>query len=530
MSPARIPSSLFHAVLLAGFCALAAQAVPQYTVSNGSSIIDVHVDPYFLDPGDDVIDFYSYGSPQSSSANTGFEQLNTALIYLTLDDQGNYGLVTVMDKWGGGGGSASLSYSGLPLGSTASLNDDPGDPHSFNPATGSGTNSWNWSNCCTDGAAWSLPDSNNFQITMNYTFNSGLDTLRFITFDPCDQSQLLFFDLDVSQPVVLTATDGGQPLPDCNDNGAADFCDISDGTSQDCNSNGIPDECEEDCNGNGLHDSCDIATGASLDCNLNGIPDECETDCNANGIPDDCDIASGSSADCNANGIPDDCEIDCNLNGIPDDCDIALGTSQDCDQNGVPDECDPDCDDNGTPDACEADCDGNGTADVCEWTDCNNNGQLDICDILSGASLDCNANGLPDECEDGYVDCNVNGIWDLCDIAMGTSLDEDQNGVPDECEGTAGANDRPVDFGLLGNYPNPFNPSTVIEFGLAETSPVRLAVYSVDGALVQVLVNGMQERGLHRVVFDADRLASGVYLYRLESEGRIDSRKMLLVR
>ncbi len=518
------------ACLLTGSLALVAQAVPSYTVTNGGSVVDVHVDPYFLDPGDDVVDFYQYGSPQGSSANTGFEQLDTALLYLTLDDQGNYGLVTVMDKWGGSGGSASLVYSGLPLGSAAVLNDDPGDPHTFNAATGSGTNSWSWANCCTDGAAWSLPDSNNFTLNLQYTFNSGIDTLRFITFDPCNQDELLFFDLDVTQPVVITAVDGGVDLPDCNNNGAADFCDISSGTSQDCNGNGIPDECENDCNGNGLDDQCDIDSGASLDCNLNGIPDECEPDCNMNGIPDDCDIADGTSMDCNGNGIPDDCETDCNQNGVPDDCDIDNGTSQDCNSNGIPDDCEADCNSDGIPDDCEADCDGNGTPDECEWMDCNNNSLFDICEIIDNPALDCDANGLIDTCESGYVDCNGNGVWDMCDISMGTSVDDNGDGIPDECQGSANTPDVPHSFGLQGNYPNPFNPSTTIQFSLAGTAPAHLAVYSLDGSLVKVLVDGMVTGGLHRVTFDAGELASGVYIYRLQSEGRTASHKMVLVR
>ncbi len=516
--------------LLLGSLAMTAQAVPSYTVSNGTDVINVHVDPYFLDPGDDVVDFYSYGNPVGSSANTGFEQFDTALIYLTLDDQGNYGLVTVFDRPGGGGGNVSLTYTGLPIGSSLAVNDDPGDPHNFNPATGAGNASYNWVSCCTDGSAWQLPDSSNFEITLNYTFNAGLDTLRFITFDPCNQDELLFFDLDVTQPVILRAQDGGQELPDCNNNGAADFCDISSGVSQDCNGNGIPDECENDCNGNGLDDQCDIDTGFSMDCNGNGIPDECETDCNGNGVPDDCDIAGGASADCNGNGIPDECEADCNNNGVADDCDIDTGFSQDCNGNGIPDECEADCDNDGIPDDCEADCDGNGTPDDCEFEDCNQNGTHDMCDILDDTSLDCDANGLIDSCEDGYVDCNGNGTWDMCDIASGSSLDDNGNGIPDECEGTTDTEDQPREFGLKGNFPNPFNPTTLIEFSLAETAPARLAVYSVDGALVRTLVDGLTPAGLHRISFDAGELASGVYIYRLQSEGRVASGKMLLVR
>jgi hypothetical protein len=73
------------------------QAGSFFTITSGTDHVDVHVDPYFLNPGDDVVDFYSYGSPDASSANTGFEQPETALVFLTLDDTGNYGLVVIMD-------------------------------------------------------------------------------------------------------------------------------------------------------------------------------------------------------------------------------------------------------------------------------------------------------------------------------------------------------------------------------------------------------------------------------------------------
>ncbi len=124
-------------------------------------------------------------------------------------------------------------------------------------------------------------------------------------------------------------TDG---VPDCNNNGVPDDCDITEGTSEDCNQNGIPDECDldegisADCNDNGVPDECDIAEGTSIDTNGDYIPDECQ-DCNNNSVLDPYDIADGTSEDCNANGIPDE-------------CDLADGTSNDCDANGVPDECD----------------------------------------------------------------------------------------------------------------------------------------------------------------------------------------------
>jgi hypothetical protein len=93
----------------------------------------------------------------------------------------------------------------------------------------------------------------------------------------------------------------------------------------------------------------------------------------------------------------------------------------------------------------------------------------------------------------------------------------------------------PTAFGLSQNVPNPFNPRTVIRFGVPEASPVRLAVYDINGRHVRTLVDGPTEAGHHAVVWNgADALgrevATGVYMYRLTgTEGSL-VRRMLLVR
>lgn len=80
---------------------------------------------------------------------------------------------------------------------------------------------------------------------------------------------------------------------------------------------------------------------------------------------------------------------------------------------------------------------------------------------------------------------------------------------------------------LRQNYPNPFNPETVISFRLPEADQVRLAVYDMLGREVAVLLNGIVPSGSHSVTFDAESLATGVYIYRLQAGGVIQSRKML---
>jgi hypothetical protein len=90
--------------------------------------------------------------------------------------------------------------------------------------------------------------------------------------------------------------------------------------------------------------------------------------------------------------------------------------------------------------------------------------------------------------------------------------------------------DLPVHASLMQNYPNPFNPSTSIRFELPESSEVRLAVYDLTGRLVQVLEQGHRAAGVHTVSFDAGSLASGVYLYRLETPGFSQTMKMTLIK
>ncbi|MBD3423558.1 MAG: T9SS type A sorting domain-containing protein, partial [Candidatus Latescibacteria bacterium] len=88
---------------------------------------------------------------------------------------------------------------------------------------------------------------------------------------------------------------------------------------------------------------------------------------------------------------------------------------------------------------------------------------------------------------------------------------------------------------LHQNHPNPFNPVTEIRFSLKARSRVTIRVYDVSGRLVNTLVDGMVERGGHRVKWDGTSsrgsgVASGVYFYRMETDVYTESRKMILLR
>lgn len=88
----------------------------------------------------------------------------------------------------------------------------------------------------------------------------------------------------------------------------------------------------------------------------------------------------------------------------------------------------------------------------------------------------------------------------------------------------------PQEFQLQQNYPNPFNPSTKIEYSLPQTAQVQIDVFNVTGQRVATLVNEQKSAGVHTATFDASNLASGVYLYQIQSGNFREVRKMMLVK
>jgi hypothetical protein len=87
----------------------------------------------------------------------------------------------------------------------------------------------------------------------------------------------------------------------------------------------------------------------------------------------------------------------------------------------------------------------------------------------------------------------------------------------------------PFRFELEQNYPNPFNPSTVLRYQLPEAGGVRLTVYDILVREVTVLVSERKNAGSYGVKFDGSNLASGVYFYRLQAGGFVQTKKLLLV-
>ena len=93
-----------------------------------------------------------------------------------------------------------------------------------------------------------------------------------------------------------------------------------------------------------------------------------------------------------------------------------------------------------------------------------------------------------------------------------------------------GAADLPERFTLAQNYPNPFNPTTTLRFTVGRAGHVRVVVYDLVGRQAATLAERRFAQGAHSITFDARNLASGLYFYRLESEGFHALRTMLLTK
>jgi glucuronoarabinoxylan endo-1,4-beta-xylanase len=101
---------------------------------------------------------------------------------------------------------------------------------------------------------------------------------------------------------------------------------------------------------------------------------------------------------------------------------------------------------------------------------------------------------------------------------------QDKNDIPY----MAAAQSRPL---LKGNYPNPFNPTTTIRFELPGTAQVTLKIFNILGQEVATLVSDRLSAGSHSYEWScSEGTASGMYVYRLEVGGHIETRRMILLK
>lgn len=89
---------------------------------------------------------------------------------------------------------------------------------------------------------------------------------------------------------------------------------------------------------------------------------------------------------------------------------------------------------------------------------------------------------------------------------------------------------EPTRYKLHINYPNPFNPKTIIKYDVAKNGLVKIVVYDLLGRVVKELVNNFKVAGSYNVEFDGTGIASGVYIYKMESGNFAETRKMVLLK
>jgi len=113
---------------------------------------------------------------------------------------------------------------------------------------------------------------------------------------------------------------------------------------------------------------------------------------------------------------------------------------------------------------------------------------------------------------------HIGSSFTVDDLSFGPATGVDEEPLPGR------------DFILEQNFPNPFNPSTLIPFQIEQDGFVSLRVYNLLGQEIAVLVNERMDAGKYRAEFDASDLPGGMYIYRLEGGARSESRKMILLK
>jgi uncharacterized protein (DUF362 family) len=147
--------------------------------------------------------------------------------------------------------------------------------------------------------------------------------------------------------------------------------------------------------------------------------------------------------------------------------------------------------------------------------------------------LDCEATKLQLPGDNGYGDLECDNYLDLLHTkGIGTNQLSEINVVGDgknliTSVRPSADTQKPVHFKLCANYPNPFNPSTMIVFYLPRNEFMTLKVYDITGRMIETIIEGEVPAGEHRLQWTAEGLASGVYLCRMETRDFSETIKML---
>ena len=130
-------------------------------------------------------------------------------------------------------------------------------------------------------------------------------------------------------------------------------------------------------------------------------------------------------------------------------------------------------------------------------------------------------------------DGNMTGTFYLDDVRLVTRIPAAPH-VPTTVAKVS-STDQPAAFVLAQNVPNPFNSSTILRFALPQAADIELAIYNLTGQKVAHLARGWHTAGHYAVHWDGrndagERVASGVYIYRLHTDEQVQVRKLLLLR
>ncbi len=88
----------------------------------------------------------------------------------------------------------------------------------------------------------------------------------------------------------------------------------------------------------------------------------------------------------------------------------------------------------------------------------------------------------------------------------------------------------PMEIRLYQNYPNPFNATTTISFNIVQTGDVNLSVYNLSGQKIETLVDRNMQAGRHNIIWDASEYSSGLYFYKLTTDGKTFTKRMTLLK
>jgi len=184
-------------------------------------------------------------------------------------------------------------------------------------------------------------------------------------------------------------------------------------------------------------------------------------------------------------------------------------------------------------------------ANYCEgcWADYYLNGELITCDL----TMDC---------------VDLTGIdFGLCTMALGIGWVNDNCETVSGCDWVADSvdytvaffnsmddcieacflasndviNQLPHAFNLYNNYPNPFNPVTTLRYDLPEDALVNITIYDIMGRIVRTLINSQQNAGFKSIQWNATNdagspLSAGLYLYKIQADNLVQTRKMVLLK